>query len=960
MDTSAQNKSLGTKKHQVLITDVTSFLGYSLAKSLISENCAVFGIAASAQATLQSGFPSLLKKPDFTLLELDLNQPLPSYLPDFDLIFYFLPDSIPQASFSPTFSNIFSYAQAINSKIFVFAPVKRGSQFYDYLVDDKTKKFLRLFLVGDIYGPGMQLGTNDKNTLANLISQAQESDKVILENEGLDMIYPAYITDVIFAINKIVFENLPKNVHFLISESPKTALAVAYEIQNVASRILDKQLGLFFGGEEKTFTHGPEVVVQKQDLGYIPRVHLEEGLKKTFEYFKEHNIYKKPEEKSIPPQPFFLKLEPQPTAQKSDLKSKILDKIPKNGHFRFQNILILLSVIIFLFIGKTIFDIAWATIKLASAQTFISSGEFQKAKSASKSAQKFYASAKNKTKVILYPVSFIFPQTSSHIVLTLDALSQGAGAVEDFIDGFQVLTLTLSQISASTKNEKIDLETPSANFKKATSQAAFAAQALKSTASSLPFSSNFKKAQEVFTNLNHIAAIAHESANLIEDFTGAGAKRTYLVLLQNNTELRPGGGFIGNFAEITFDEGKLKNVSVEDIYTIDGQLKEKIEPPVELKAKLGVDRLYLRDSNWSPDSTLNAKTARDFYKKETGKDVDGVFTIDLTLVQNLLAKIGPVTLNDYNNEEITAENIFEKGESHEIGFFPGSTAKRDFFGSLQRALIAKILSSQASSWPAIFQVVKDGLSQKHIILAFDNPILGTYVATHHWDNPFPPTYFNPADDATETRDFLALSEANLGANKVNRVLERKIAYEMTIGRDADLVAKVTITYKNNSQAETWPAGKYVNFLRVYAPFAASLFEHKQSLRSSDDPAGLKNGDKQDLKDVTITTQGNLTVFSTFVEVPVKSEKVVSFTYRIPKNIKLEKAPYYHLYIQKQPGTEKDPLEFKFNLPGYLLVKSVNQDQSQSGSPRVEAGTQNLTANTDLATDRQFEIELAKK
>ncbi len=87
--------------------------------------------------------------------------------------------------------------------------------------------------------------------------------------------------------------------------------------------------------------------------------------------------------------------------------------------------------------------------------------------------------------------------------------------------------------------------------------------------------------------------------------------------------------------------------------------------------------------------------------------------------------------------------------------------------------------------------------------------------------------------------------------------------------------------------------------------------------------------------------------------PIKSTKEVSFTYRIPKNIKLETAPVYHLYIQKQPGTGNDPLELRFNLPSYLKVESVNGNSQ-------EANLQNLLINTDLSTDREFEIEVTKR
>ena len=189
------------------------------------------------------------------------------------------------------------------------------------------------------------------------------------------------------------------------------------------------------------------------------------------------------------------------------------------------------------------------------------------------------------------------------------------------------------------------------------------------------------------------------------------------------------------------------------------------------------------------------------------------------------------------------------------------------------------------------------------MLSLDSPNLSTYTKSKGWDNLLPPQSFNPADDSFETRDFLSISEANVGANKVNNELTRKIDYDMTVGRDADLVAKLKITYTNKSQANTWPGGTYVNFLRLYVPKGTTPFE-------------VKNSQNSTLKDVQVTSQNNLTVLSTFVEVPIKSTREFEISYRIPKNIKLEKAPTYHVYFQKQPGTDSDPFNFSFNLPSY--------------------------------------------
>ena len=59
-----------------------------------------------------------------------------------------------------------------------------------------------------------------------------------------------------------------------------------------------------------------------------------------------------------------------------------------------------------------------------------------------------------------------------------------------------------------------------------------------------------------------------EKFALARMFLGLNGK--YLILFQNNTELRPSGGFIGSFAEADFKKGAIQNYSFEtNIYKRD-------------------------------------------------------------------------------------------------------------------------------------------------------------------------------------------------------------------------------------------------------------------------------------------------------------------------------------------------------------------------------------------------------
>ncbi|MCX6705358.1 MAG: DUF4012 domain-containing protein, partial [Candidatus Woesebacteria bacterium] len=59
---------------------------------------------------------------------------------------------------------------------------------------------------------------------------------------------------------------------------------------------------------------------------------------------------------------------------------------------------------------------------------------------------------------------------------------------------------------------------------------------------------------------------------------GQDKSKTYLVLFENNMELRPTGGFIGSFGLVTFDGGRLSDLTVNDVYSADGQLNGHVEP----------------------------------------------------------------------------------------------------------------------------------------------------------------------------------------------------------------------------------------------------------------------------------------------------------------------------------------------------------------------------------------------
>lgn len=439
----------------------------------------------------------------------------------------------------------------------------------------------------------------------------------------------------------------------------------------------------------------------------------------------------------------------------------------------------------------------------------------------------------------------------------------------------------------------------------------------------------------LYTNLvNKAQAISI----LLPKIVALEGNKTYLILLQNNMELRPGGGFIGSFAKVSFEGGKLKNLNVNDIYAIDGLLSLHVEPPKEIKEDLGQKDWFLRDSNWEPDFPTSARQAEWFYTKETGERVEGVIALDVSAMEELLGSVGPLDLSDYN-EKITADNLFEKAISHsELSFFPGSQAKKSFLTALANQLFNKIFFLPQNNWPGIISALGKGLDEKHISIYLNDTKLFSYLAAQNWIHDLPRQSSQKQSQVGPERDFLSLVEANLGANKVNYYLDKNYNLETVIGKEGEIQHRLRINYTNRSPSGAFPGGKYKNRMRVYLPFGAKVTR-------------VLWGESDITKDATGFVDYGRSGYSVLLELAPKEQKTFVMDYSLPSKLEFKDGKAsYRLDIIKQSGTLKDPFIWTVTYPiSYQLI---------SGQTK-KIGPQEQTISTDLSVDRSFEVEFKK-
>lgn len=423
---------------------------------------------------------------------------------------------------------------------------------------------------------------------------------------------------------------------------------------------------------------------------------------------------------------------------------------------------------------------------------------------------------------------------------------------------------------------------------------------------------------------------------------GLEGKRVYLVLFQNNMELRPGGGFIGSYGILSLDKGRITDFKVHDVYDADGKLTMHIEPPFAIRRFLGAPHWFLRDSNFAIDFPTNAEKAKMFLKFETGESVDGVIAVDTSFIKNILGAIGPVAVSDYN-ETVNKDNFYLLTQSHaEKDFFPGSTQKKDFLRSLLNSMQQKIADNNFS-YVALAKAVGESIKNKHLFFAFADPPSQKLFAINNLSASLSDLR---EKEENEFLDFFAVIDANFGLNKSNYYLKRSIDHKAIIGINGDLEGTATITYENTSKKDSPFAGDYKNYLRFVLPVNTTLKDIKIDNVSAKTTAAITDPEiftaknfiaPKDLELERGHEQGKAT-FGFLLTVPAGKSKKVSISYSLTKAIDTGASAFsYNLRVFKQPGTENDPYSFSLDFPNMFRPINLSPELSDVGGKLLYSG-----------------------
>ena len=469
----------------------------------------------------------------------------------------------------------------------------------------------------------------------------------------------------------------------------------------------------------------------------------------------------------------------------------------------------------------------------------------------------------------------------------------------------------------------------------------------------------------------------------LREFLGANQDKRYLLVFQNNTELRATGGFIGSFAIIDLREGEIKNIEVPagGSYDTEGglQVLEASPEPLHLVNPLW----HFWDANWWPDWPRSARKLMWFYERSDGSTVDGVISFTPTVMEKLLAITGPIDMREKYGLILDADNFWletqaiaeEKLTPEQIAANEKHEPKK-IIGDLLEKIIDEIPKNlNKETLIRLLGMIEESLSEKQVLFYFTDQNIQAEISKRGWDGSIKNT----------SHDYLSVINTNIAGGKSDKRMKEEINLVTEVMPNGAIINTLKIKRTHTGiKNEPFSGVRNVNWLRVYVPEGSTLIE-AQGFRQPDqiyfeepDPSWQQDKDVyytettakiHEPSGTKIYNEDNKTVFANWSMVDPGKSTTIYLKYKLAfslqseeddnsliDNLKLALNPTrkelcaYSIYVQKQSGFSQSEINTSLKLAdNYKIVWKYPKDMSLTNDGWL--------INDNLQTDKYWAVLL---
>lgn len=477
--------------------------------------------------------------------------------------------------------------------------------------------------------------------------------------------------------------------------------------------------------------------------------------------------------------------------------------------------------------------------------------------------------------------------------------------------------------------------------------------------------------QPILLNLHQLKTITLTLENLL----GSEKEQRYLLLFQNNNEIRAAGGFIGSYALLDVNKGKIVQMEIPKggTYDLTAGQKKLWRSPQALAIVNFTFNIW--DANWWPDFPTSAKKITKLFAENSGSSVDGVIAINATVLHKLLRLTGPIDFPEYG-VELSADNVIDVLQA-EIEGKRNEANPKTIISDLAPKVLEKIFSSNNKP-EDMFVLLAEILQNKDLQIYSTDQNIDKKISDLGWRGELMET----------DRDYLWVVNTNIAGGKTDLHVNQLIEHEALVNENGEVTNTVKVTRSHDGSIDNpflGLEGSNVSYLRFFVPEGSKLIsasgfdtvpEHyfPDNKQYDVDPDLLKEETKLIDKDskTEIFSSLNRTVFANWQMLKPGETKTVTITYKLPfsldlgnkltndwKKIFLASSRHfdrYSLLVQSQSGQAHTILDSKV----IFLSDSKIIWQAASAKNNVHVQDNKTHFNQTLDRDQYFGVVMTSE
>ena len=408
-----------------------------------------------------------------------------------------------------------------------------------------------------------------------------------------------------------------------------------------------------------------------------------------------------------------------------------------------------------------------------------------------------------------------------------------------------------------------------------------------------------------------------------------------VIFFENTSEIRPGGGFIGSYADITLNHGSVETIEVRDTYDPDGQLTAIIIPPEPLQ--LITKKWGARDANWFFDFPTSAKKVLSFLNssaiyRDRVLEFSDAISININVLADIIGVVGQLELSDYQLTLTSKNAVAVLQREVESGADKANGEPKKILKVLMPILIEKLKTMSEAERTNLLEMFHERLVSRDIRMYTENIVLQSYLQSYGITGDV------AATPETGISEYIAAVNANIGGAKSDAMIQQHITFESQIDLEGVITNKLSVTRKHIGTAtdEPWYRATNRNYLQLYtslgskaltssgrAPWPTNPKWDYSNFRVDPDVRSLEQTIKfnEALRIDSFRAFGK-TVFAAWLTTAAGETKTFTLDYQNPQSVPAVSKIPYTLIFEKQSGV-KTALTITLEAPPGYTWEEIN-------------------------------------